>query len=367
MTTTYTFEDAAPAYLPGSLLTGDENYFVSGSNHPGEIRGLMMSGNNVGVAAPHVTQSVEDELELFAGGLSKVFVDSGAFSEVKFNENGPYIAAEITHEDWTRILDLYERLAGMGWRRHQLYVVAPDCVGHQDITLARLARYADRIRAIKALGANIIVPVQKGRLSSAEFAVEAARILGTDDVVWGIPSKKDAATVADIAGFCAAVQPYRVHLLGLGTKSKRWPEAVREIRAACAHTIIFSDSVRITAMVGRTGKTPRKLTAATDAVQAEGICQNAREWKAAALFRVMMAEHDELVAGSGWVDQELVEEVVVVAPTIIESAPVAELHTCPKCSSSTDSVNVEAIFGFRTVGGKRYRQSQCKRCRSAKA
>lgn len=357
--TTYLFSDATPAYLDGSLVTGDENYFVSGSNHVGEIRGLMMSGNNVGVAAPHVTQAVENELSLYAGGLSKVFVDSGAFSEVTFGANGPVITSPITDSDWDDILALYARLADMGWRRHQLYLVAPDCVGFQDITLARLAKYADRIKALMASKVNIIVPVQKGALSMADFALKAIEILGTDNVVWGVPSKKDATTVADIAAFVTAIQPNRIHLLGLGTKSKRWPEAVRAIRAACGETIIFSDSVRITAMVGRSGKTPRKLTAATDKVQAEGVCKNATEWKAAALFRVMMAEHDELLqaaAADGWVDAELVDAEIAPA-----------LPTCPKCSSCTDSTNVGAIFGFRKVNGRQVRQSYCRRCRAGKA
>jgi uncharacterized protein len=359
MTTQHTFESVNPHCYSGTLLTNDECYFVSGSNHPGEIRGLMMSGNNVGVAAPHVTQAVEDELFLYAGGFAKVFVDSGAFSEVEFGATGPVIAHPIDDAAWTRILDLYERLASMGWRRHQLYVVAPDCVGFQDITLARLAKYADRIRAIKAAGANIIVPVQKGAMSMADFAHKATEILGTDDVVWGVPSKKDATTVADLTAFVTDVQPNRIHLLGLGTSSKRFPTAVKAVRAACSSTIIFSDSVRITAMVGRTGKTPRKLTAATDQVKAEGICKNATEWKAASLFRVMMAEHDAYVAASGCTDGELVDAPV--------DTTLAELTVrCPKCNSlcPKDEGSVGTIFGWRKVAGKKIRQSYCRRCRA---
>ena len=66
----------------------EANYFVSGSNHAGEIRGLSLAGLNVGVAAPELNAAAERELGRLAGTGLKVFVDSGAFGEITF-ENGP--------------------------------------------------------------------------------------------------------------------------------------------------------------------------------------------------------------------------------------------------------------------------------------
>lgn len=299
------------------LLDGDENYFVSGSNHAGEIRGLAMSGSNVGVAAHELGPTGEAELKLYSGGMMKVFVDSGAFSEVEFPGGVPTVKKLITAAEWTKRLALYERLAES--LRRQLYVVAPDMVAFQAETLERLRLYAPQLRAIKAHRANIIVPVQKGALSMAEFAAQAIEILGFDDVVWGVPMKKDATSLEDLEAFAswlnARGEESRIHLLGLGTRSKRYAKALETVVAASPWTTVFSDSVRITAMVGRgvtrkdgTTSGPRKLTAATDVVKAWGGCSTASEWKAAALGLVLGQEALETLQEArlaGWFDSEL--------------------------------------------------------------
>ncbi len=63
-------------------------------------------------------------------------------------------------------------------------MVAPDRVGDQHTTLARLACYLVEMAEMAALGAEVLVPVQNGDLSPAEFyqkAVETARL------VWCLP------------------------------------------------------------------------------------------------------------------------------------------------------------------------------------
>ena len=266
----------------------EANYFVSGSNHAGEIRGLSLAGLNVGVAAPELNAAAERELGRLAGTGLKVFVDSGAFGEITFENGRPEVKREITGAEWTKRLATYERLARV--LGGQLYVVAPDMVAFQAETLERLAKYADSIRAIKALGANVIVPVQKGALSMSEFAARATAILGTSEVIWGVPMKKDATSVAELASFTSSLTAgARVHLLGIGPSSgKRYDAAMAAIPAGVE---AFSDSVRITALVGRgelrvngERSAPRPLTAATDAIKATGKARNANEWKAAAVF-----------------------------------------------------------------------------------
>jgi hypothetical protein len=300
-------------------LFGEDNYFVSGSNHAGEIRGLALSGNNVGVAAPELGPAAEAELALFAGGPMKLFVDSGAFSEVTFENGYPEVKAPISDVAWNKRLDTYERLARLF--RRKLYVVAPDKVAFQAETLERLAKYASRIHAIRALGANVIVPVQKGDLSMADFAERALAVLGmkADEVVFGIPSKKDATSLQEMAAFAQYLfhkgAPTRVHLLGLGVRSPRYVDALTAILTNSPWTTVFSDSVRITAMVGRGARRSdgsrgpaRKLTAATDRVKAMGRCKNATEWKAAALMMVLGEENREQAQAArraGWFDPEL--------------------------------------------------------------
>ena len=267
-----------------------DNYFASGSNHKGEIQGFASLGWNVGVAAPDTNAEAERELHALKGKGTKVFVDSGAFSEVAFNfparkDNpkkgikagdlpydkpiGPLVVDPISDAEWDKRLDLYDRLAtSLGG---QLYAVAPDKVAFQDDTADRLVKYADRVRSIHAKGANILVPLQKGKLSLADFDDKAASILGLHDYIRAIPMKKDATTTVEFEAFMAVKKPKRVHLLGLGSESNRYGEVMAAAKRASPDTEIFLDSVKITSAVERSKPTkaggmsrPRKLTAATD-------------------------------------------------------------------------------------------------------
>lgn len=247
------------------------HYFASGSNHEGEIQGFASIGMNVGVAAPETGKAAEAALKKLAGTGTKVFVDSGAFSEIGFGPQGPYVKEPITDDEWNKRLDLYARLAdSLG---SQLYAVAPDKVAFQDDTYARLEKYARRIYQLRKRGANILVPLQKGALSLAEFDMKVEMLLGPD-YIRAIPMKKDATTTADFEEFLRERQPKQIHLLGLGPQSDRYIEVMEAVRTLSPHTEVFLDSVRVTAGVERPKQKPdgswtkpRKLTAAQDRVR----------------------------------------------------------------------------------------------------
>jgi hypothetical protein len=164
-----------PALATPSLDIEPAAVFASGSNHAGEIRGWASIGQDIGVAAPEVNEAAIVELEALAGSDIAVFVDSGAFSEVNFTEAGPVVVKPITDAEWRKRLALYKRLARS--LAGQLHVVAPDRVGDQTLTLARLDRYKTELREIAALGAHILVPTQKGALSQGDFFREARALL----------------------------------------------------------------------------------------------------------------------------------------------------------------------------------------------
>lgn len=233
-------------------------YFASGSNRPADIRGFAAIGHAIGVAAPELSENALRELERVA---VPVFVDSGAFSEVTFGPAGVTVVAPITDSDWRERLALYRRLAvALGPRAH---LVAPDRIGDQEETLARLTRYAPELRELRALGARILVPVQKGTRTQAAFVRDVERVLGFDDFVHAIPSKKKATTVAELRAYLAEVRPSRIHFLGLGLKNAN----AGQVLAACAEfapdAVLTFDSNLIAANVGR-GRVPRRLTAAKD-------------------------------------------------------------------------------------------------------
>lgn len=216
-----------------------------------------------------LTDARLEELRAEGPSGSLVFVDSGAFGEVRFDPSvGRMVTVDpITHEEWVRRLHTYRRIAkALGER---CYLVAPDKVGDQAETLRRLERYRDEVRDLRDLGANIIVPIQRGEMTGAEFDRECARVLGFSDYVRGIPSKKAAATVEEIGELSRALpRDARIHLLGLGPFGSRYHRVIEAIGRA--PELVTCDSVRIKALVGRSngpGGGPRPLTRLADRVR----------------------------------------------------------------------------------------------------
>ena len=319
-------------------------YFASGSNRVGEIRGIAAAGRWLGVAEPEVTATTEAELHQLAGRGVCLFVDSGAFSEVEFNaphectkrcskakkpcigegnlphpehpENTFVVVREIRDEDWERILALYERLArSLG---SALYVVAPDRVGDQGVTADRLARYADRVRKLRDLGANVIVPIQRGALSAERFDRKVERLLGFADYVRGIPSKKGATPVAELAAFVKGLRRRvarpRVHVLGKGLPYTKEAEAAA-YAAALAGCEVTSDSVRICAICGE-GRALWVEKRRVAAELGENLSRLSQEAYAEAIYRVFAAESNEpspLHAQSDVSDEEFFASLKLVA------------------------------------------------------
>jgi hypothetical protein len=219
-------------------------YFASGSNRPGEIRGLASVGQDIGVAVPHLNEEAIRELENLAGSDLQVFVDSGAFSEVEWTPEGFRTVSEITDRDWAKILALYLRLAkSLG---SQVWVVAPDRVGDQIETLRRLRQWAPELQEIARNGARVLCPVQKGVLGQSTFFGFALSSTGID-MIPALPCKKAATTVEECARFCEEVRPAHVHLLGLGVRNRNAPAFIDSVGSSS----VSLDSNWICANVGR--------------------------------------------------------------------------------------------------------------------
>lgn len=308
----------APEVVEADMAQGDSVrglrcvYFASGSNHQGEIEGLSSIGFNIGVAAPEVFEGALDALLALAGTGISVFVDSGAFGEVDFNfpnetgrtkKNrrskrqielgmapstppgglpypdlpiGPLILDEIKPAKWRGLLKTYRRLAeGLG---SQVYLVAPDCVGHQDETLRRLSTYADEMREFHDMGANIIVAMQKavtrsdgvklGTLSREALDDRVGAILGFDDFVRGMPMRNRTTTPDEVVSFLTKRPDVkRIHLLGFGPASRGYVETLKKLEAVRPDLDLTCDSVLIVAHKGKTngpGGGPRRLTKAEE-------------------------------------------------------------------------------------------------------
>lgn len=295
-------------------------YFASGLSDPGEVRGVTLAGYHVGISCSELRPRLLDEVEACVREHSvRVFVDSVAFSEVAVVDGALVTVRPLTAADWERRLAVYERLARSCGSN--AYLVAPDKVGDQQETLARLERYAPRLRALRLVhgeawfGPQLIVPVQQGALSMADFASRACEALGLaeDDVVWGIPMKKGATPLPELGALARNCPPDAAfHLLGMGPSSPRFEGAVLSILAACPEARISCDAVRVTALVGRGEGTPRALTAAQDAARVEEPSASSSRVKRVALERVLGAESVALLVDSGWWDEELPRPAVEV-------------------------------------------------------
>jgi hypothetical protein len=291
-------------------------HFASGINHPGEVDGLC---GNIGITCGEARKPLLDALELRAGGVTELFVDSAAFSEVDFDEElGRLVdVAPITHADWLERFELY-MWAGINFRTRAL-VVAPDHVGNQLDTLARLERYAVNVAAVASTRARIIVVVQGGEIPMSEMYARECAILGLREApIAGIPMMKAATSIDDLRHFCASLPWYgaRLHLLGIGPKARggRYWDAIRAIKSIRPNAEITSDSALVPGLVGRKngpGYGPRVLTRYQDEARFAGV-RGATEIKAHALSRysddVRELELDAAHA-AGWFDVELYDSL----------------------------------------------------------
>jgi hypothetical protein len=297
-------------------LDQEDQHFHSGINDKGEVCGIMGSGRHVGITASCMRPGMLRELAIGRHGLTRLFVDSGAFSEVTF---GPYrVVKAITDEEWQRRFRLYRWSAATF--RGRAYLVAPDRVGDQDVTLDRLVRYARDMACCAALGANIIVPVQKGdRAMAWMFQRACAYLVGVprEQIIAGIPMQKDATSIDELRAFCEYLPWFgaRIHLLGIGPRAKlgRFWRAVEAIKAVRPNAQITSDSALVPSLVGRTNGPsggPRILTALQDEARTLGL--KGHETKRYGLMRQGFAEIDAdriRAEDAGWFDEELFDSV----------------------------------------------------------
>ena len=293
-------------------------YFASGSNRTGEIRGLDRAGLHLGICALEVTRKavqrwgaldmprlVDAVRELLGTEHSRIFVDSGAFSEVRFGAQGPEVVRPMGRAEWSKVFGLYAALAGSMGLRDRLYLVAPDRVGCQATTLDRLREWGFDLRTLALNGASILIPVQKGGRGMADFyRAELEAVLDgdtsplvVDQMLPAIPMKKDATSVEELRAFVREVQPRRIHLLGIGPRSRRFEAALAAVVEEAPGCEVLCDSVALRSLVGRSngaGGGPRALTAAMDEIQAAAPELDAQEARARAIVSIAGEPEPEL-------------------------------------------------------------------------
>lgn len=244
----FTVRNDANCRIPETITV-----YASGTNRLADIRGAVLAGVPIGVDISKLSPAAIKEI---VRSSVPVFLDSGAFGEVAVADGKLCVVAPISIREWKRRLAKYLTVAG-AFRRSATHrsiarvtAVAPDQVGSQEVTLERLCIFRSEILALHATGADILVPVQVGRLGPVEFFERARNLLGID-IVPGMPMRKSATTPAAVLQFALTTQPRRLHLLGMGITNKTAEPLIRLLQGKQPRLHISLDSNRIRAAVGK--------------------------------------------------------------------------------------------------------------------
>lgn len=271
----------------------DFEYFASGTNEQGQIWGFARIGHPLGVAADECLGRTGCEEALIEIArvypAQRVFIDSAAFSEVSPDpkvqakhglEPRPgelLVVKPISDAEWRERLAFMQRIADAYGSR--ALIIAPDLVGNQEVTLERLDRYREEVLAIARAGAEVGVVLHRGPpMQQTEFEDEVTRLLGWDGFVRAFPMKKGATRPEQLRAYLEQRQPHRMHLLGVGPRSKgnkkegrASAKQILEIFAELGPDLDVSwDSCLIAASVARDVPGGRPLTRAQD-VQAQEL------------------------------------------------------------------------------------------------
>lgn len=239
-----------PATIPlFPPLPPDLIHFVSGASAPADLRGLCRFSVPLGVSVPDLSApALEYLLGQRALALLHVFVDSGAFGEVEVVDGRLEVVAPITEDAWAARVAMGLRIAEAFGARAR--VVAPDRVGDQAETLLRLRRWAGEMAKVRAAGARVVVPLQRGAISTAAFERAAASALDFDDFTPAIPGNKDAMPPDELEAYLRASRPTSLHLLGIGPRSHRLPALLDLCRRLIPGVRVSCDSNVLAALVG---------------------------------------------------------------------------------------------------------------------
>jgi hypothetical protein len=248
--------------------------FRSGMSRSKDFWGAASAGVAIGVVAAELSTSLRlIGLPRFLRDGGKVFIDSGAFAEVKSGVSPNFPVVLSLYESLVDAADCY------GFAMSQVYAVAPDKVGDQAETLLRLARFSDRLKSLIETGCNVIVPIQRGTLPATAMLDRVAKILGTRSFVAGVPANKEALSLYE----CAQLRHHAFHILGRvqldDTQASRLhalsggnPNAAitadaNWLRSHLADVCQFNDEERLARVAGNAGRSERLIPARTAAVR----------------------------------------------------------------------------------------------------
>ena len=223
--------------------------YRSGAGSISDLKGYIFSGVPVGLTCSRLSDGqfayIPPNIEKEIIGYSyqqKVFIDSGAFSvfQKSLKVGFPIVL------DFDAIMKKYLFYATFG----HFALVMPDCIGDQEKTFELQFAYRKEIRQLVDLGADVIVPIQKGEMSPSECWKIVSRFL-SEDIRIAIPSNKEAFSYADIEDLLLSDDaPTKIHLLGFTHASRSFTQKIGKILDLSKDIDITCDGNRLRAMLG---------------------------------------------------------------------------------------------------------------------
>jgi len=256
-------------------------FFASGAERSaGDIEGISRiadrhHGIGIGIDVSGCGEDCREALNhVAAKGRTPLFVDSGAFSEAR-----PGVA--ITDDEWGSRLEAYNSLSRKFKSRANL--VAPDMIGSQKGTAARLKRFGALMAQPSHRGSWILLAAQGGRQRRYVFWEDMRGLLARQGVVPGkivaaLPLKEKGLTLEEVASFAARYGDRygggisRYHLLGRGPLHPLFRKTLAAIWKSSSSEITCDASTLVAGIRGKPellGVVPKAYVYAQDIVRYE--------------------------------------------------------------------------------------------------
>ena len=229
------------------------NFFVSGLRSKTEMLGFVYHNQSMCVTADISEESIKYliNLAIDPNYTGNIFVDSGAFKEVNDDLS---VKKAMTHEDWIKIFDVYDRL-GKVWK-DRIILMAPDRVGDQEVTMERLERYSKELQNLAKYGCKIMGAIQKNpTIPNSLFHFHTRmnnffKSIGIKDWVRGLPLNKSPVRLDDVIYMIENSEPFKyMHFLGKSPYAKDWEDWEKGL-AKYTHLDITCDATIFRRMVG---------------------------------------------------------------------------------------------------------------------
>lgn len=218
--------------------------FASGLSRINDFRTYSRMGAPCGIVATEASAAVLHALTNHNEVGLPVFIDNNAFGTFKQAlKTGATCAA-----DFDRVFKVFDKIIASVERTNLVSLVMPDIIGDQTASLDLIGKYREKILAFIRAGADVLIPLQGGKLSLAEVHERICEVLGTSNWRASIPCNVKRMLGRELFEMAFYCKPDRMHLLGVAGYKKLLP-LVKLILEAHPSADITADANRMRSII----------------------------------------------------------------------------------------------------------------------